>query len=186
MIKPLPVCPVSSPVQTGLINTPARRPAHGPYPPPQATALNLYLHHSAWQNERLKIKYTLVNHYISSVCVAINPNCILSHRHLKRLTWRLIRSVHTTTWRYMTAKMAERPVLDAFVGAKSHRQSFPVVTPCSCGSPRITRYRKGVLRSLIQQVFLSLNGPEVLHERLILDTDNRPCSQSVVVVWRRR
>lgn len=87
-----------------------------------------------------------------------------------------------TTWRYMTAKMAERPVLDAFVGEKSHRRSFQVVTPCSCGSPRITRYRKGVLRSLIQQVCLSLNGPEVLHERLFLATDNRPCSQSVVVV----
>lgn len=82
----------------------------------------------------------------------------------------------------MTAKMAERPVSDAFVGAKSHRQSFPVVTLCSCGSSRITRYRKGVSRPLIQQVFLSLNGPEVLHEGLILVTDNRPCSQNAVVV----
>lgn len=157
VIKPLPVCPVSSQVQTGRINTPARRPAHGPYPRPQGIALNWYLHHSAWQNDWLKIQYTLVNHSTSSVCVAINPNCILSHRLLKRLTWRLIRSVHTTTWRYMTAKMAKRPVSDAFVGAKSHRRLFPVVTLCSCGSSRITRYRKGVLRPLIQQVFLSLS-----------------------------
>lgn len=82
----------------------------------------------------------------------------------------------------MTAKMAKRPVSDAFVGAKSHCRSFPVVTLCSCGSSRITQYRKGVLRPLIQQVFLSLSGPEVLHECLILVTDNRPCSQSVAVV----
>lgn len=80
------------------------------------------------------------------------------------------------------AKMAERPVSDASVGAKSHRQSFPLVTLCSCGSSRITRYRNGVLKPLIQQVFLLMSAPEVLHERFILVTDKRPCSQSAAVV----
>ncbi len=40
-----------------------------------------------------------------------------------------------------------------FCGSKKPSLSFPVAIACSCGSSRITRYRRGVLRPLIQQVF---------------------------------
>uniref|UniRef100_A0A672L074 Metalloendopeptidase n=1 Tax=Sinocyclocheilus grahami TaxID=75366 RepID=A0A672L074_SINGR len=70
---------------------------------------------------------------ISSVSgIITSPNWPDKYPSKKACTWTLSTTPGhhiklVLTWRYMMAQMAERPVLVAFVGVKSHRLSFPVL-----------------------------------------------------------